>query len=127
MRYQYKRSLSPRKRRHLRVRAKVSGTNERPRLNVFRSNAHTYAQIIDDTVGHTLVAASTLEPSVRDQFGESENNLRRVSEATVVGRVIAERAQEKGITKVVFDRGGYKFHGRVKAVADAARESGLEF
>jgi large subunit ribosomal protein L18 len=128
MRYQFKRSLSPRKRRHLRVRAKVSGTSERPRLNVFRSNAHTYAQIIDDTVGHTLVAASTLEPSVREQFAEAENgNLRRVSEASVVGRMIAERAKEKGINQVVFDRGGYKYHGRVKAVADAARESGLEF
>jgi large subunit ribosomal protein L18 len=95
---------------------------------VFRSNAHTYAQIIDDTVGHTLVAASTLEPSVREQFAEAENgNLRRVSEASVVGRMIAERAKEKGINQVVFDRGGYKYHGRVKAVADAARESGLEF
>lgn len=127
MRYQYKRSLSPRKRRHLRVRAKLSGTPERPRLNVFRSNQHTYAQVIDDTAGHTIAAASTLEPSIRSEFKPDENGHRRVQEATVVGRVVAERAKEQGIEEVVFDRGGYKFHGRVKAVAEAARESGLRF
>ncbi len=124
MRFQYKRHLSPRKRRHLRVRAKVSGTPERPRLNVFRSNEHIYAQIIDDTVGHTLVAASTLEKEVRERFPEEHP---KVVEARVVGQVIGERARAKGITRVVFDRGGYKYHGRVKALADGAREAGLEF
>lgn len=127
MRYQYKRSLSPRKRRHLRVRARVSGTSECPRLNVFRSNQHTYAQVIDDTSGHTLAAASTLEPSIRNDFKPEQNGHRRVQEATEVGKLVAERAKEKGVSKVVFDRGGYKFHGRVQAVAEAARESGLQF
>jgi large subunit ribosomal protein L18 len=127
MRYQYKKSLSPRKRRHLRVRARISGTPERPRLNVFRSNQHTYAQVIDDTAGHTIAAASTLEPAVREEFTSDDNGHRRIHEANVVGRILAERAKEQGITHVVFDRGGYKFHGRVKAVADAAREAGLEF
>jgi large subunit ribosomal protein L18 len=96
-------------------------------LNVFRSNQHTYAQVIDDTAGHTIAAASTLEPAVREQFTASENGHRRVEEANVVGRIVAERAKEHGVSTVVFDRGGYKFHGRVKAVADAAREAGLEF
>ncbi|MCS7257652.1 MAG: 50S ribosomal protein L18 [Thermomicrobium sp.] len=124
MRYQYKRRLSPRKRRHLRVRARVFGTPERPRLNVFRSNKHIYAQIIDDTRGHTLVAASTLEREVRERF---PNPHPKVEEARVVGQVIGERALAKGITKVVFDRGGYKYHGRVKALADGARAAGLQF
>ncbi len=124
MRYQYKRRLSPRKRRHLRVRARVFGTPERPRLNVFRSNKHIYAQIIDDTRGHTLVAASTLEQEVRERF---PNPHPKVEEARVVGQVIGERALAKGITKVVFDRGGYKYHGRVKALADGARAAGLQF
>lgn len=124
MRYQYKRQLSPRQRRHLRVRAKVSGTPARPRLNVFRSNEHIYAQVIDDVAGHTLAAASSLEPSVRELFPEAHPKL---EEARVVGRVIGERARERGITSVVFDRGGFQYHGRVKAVADAAREAGLEF
>jgi large subunit ribosomal protein L18 len=127
MRYQYKRSLSPRQRRHLRVRAKLNGTAERPRLNVFRSNQHTYAQIIDDSIGHTIAAASTLEPAVREAKVDAENGHRRIAEASVVGRLVAERAKEQGVTQVVFDRGGYKFHGRVKAVAEAAREVGLEF
>lgn len=127
MRYQFKKSLSPRKRRHLRVRARISGTAERPRLNVFRSNQHTYAQVIDDKAGHTIVAASTLESGIREQFTAEDNGHRRIAEADVVGRVVAERAKEQGITRVVFDRGGYKFHGRVKAVAEAAREAGLEF
>jgi large subunit ribosomal protein L18 len=96
-------------------------------LNVFRSNQHTYAQVIDDTAGHTIAAASTLEPAVREEFTAEDNGHRRIHEANVVGRILAERAKEKGITHVVFDRGGYKFHGRVKAVADAAREAGLEF
>jgi len=124
MRYQYKRRLSPRKRRHLRVRARVFGTPERPRLNVFRSNKHIYAQIIDDMRGHTLVAASTLEQEVRERF---PNPHPKVEEARVVGQVIGERALAKGITKVVFDRGGYKYHGRVKALADGARAAGLQF
>ncbi len=124
MRYQYKRRLSPRKRRHLRVRARVFGTPERPRLNVFRSNKHIYAQIIDDTRGHTLVAASTLEQEVRERFPSPHP---KVEEARVVGQVIGERALAKGITKVVFDRGGYKYHGRVKALADGARAAGLQF
>ncbi len=124
MRYQYKRGLSPRQRRHLRVRARVSGSPERPRLNVFRSNAHIYAQIIDDAAGHTLVAASTLETDVRDRFPEEHPKL---AQAKLVGQVIGERAIASGIKKVVFDRGGYKYHGRVRAVAEGARESGLEF
>jgi large subunit ribosomal protein L18 len=106
------------------VRARVSGTPERPRLNVFRSNAHIYAQIIDDVSGHTLIAASTLEGAVREQF-PSEHP--KVQEAQIVGRVVAERAKSAGINQVVFDRGGYKYHGRVKAVAEGAREAGLEF
>lgn len=124
MRYQYKRHLSPRQRRHLRVRAKVSGTAARPRLSVFRSNIHIYAQVIDDIEGHTLAAASTLEPAIREQFPAEHP---KTAQATIVGKAIAERAREKGITTVVFDRGGYKYHGRVKAVAEAAREAGLEF
>ena len=110
-------------RRHNRVRGAVVGSSERPRLNVFRSLDHTYAQVIDDTVGHTLVAASTLDKDVR---GRCEG-LPKAEAAKVVGKVVAERALAKGITKVVFDRGGYKYHGRVKALADAAREGGLEF
>ncbi|MCX2725911.1 50S ribosomal protein L18 [Thermomicrobium sp. 4228-Ro] len=124
MRFQYKRRLSPRKRRHLRVRARVFGTPERPRLNVFRSNKHIYAQIIDDSRGHTLVAASTLEREVRERFPDPHP---KVEEARVVGQVIGERALAQGITKVVFDRGGYKYHGRVKALADGARAAGLQF
>jgi len=124
MRYHFKRQLSPRERRHLRVRAKVRGTPERPRLNVFRSNEHIYAQIIDDSVGHTLVAASTLERDVRERFPEEHP---KIAEARVVGQVIGERARAQGITRVVFDRGGYKYHGRVKALADGARAAGLEF
>ncbi len=124
MRYHFKRQLSPRQRRHLRVRAKVSGTPERPRLNVFRSNEHIYAQIIDDTAGHTLVAASTLEKEVRERFPAEHP---KVVEARVVGQVIGERAKAKSISRVVFDRGGYKYHGRVKALAEGAREAGLEF
>lgn len=112
-----------RKKRHLRVRKKVFGTPERPRLNVFRSNKHIYAQIIDDLKGHTLVAASTLDKELRDQIENGGN----VEAAAKVGALVAKRALEKGITKVVFDRGGYKYHGRVKALAEAVREAGLEF
>ena len=123
MRYHYKSGLSPRKRRHLRVRAKLSGTPERPRLNVFRSSAHTYAQIIDDTIGHTLVAASSLE----NEAAETASGTTKTERAKAVGQMIADRAIAAGIERVVFDRGGYKYHGRVKALADGARESGLDF
>lgn len=109
--------------RHIRVRRKLMGTTNRPRLSVFRSHNHVYAQIIDDTQGVTLTAASSLEGDVL-----SEKNGKVKSEvAKIVGGLIAERAKEKGIASVVFDRGGYKYHGRVKALADAAREGGLVF
>jgi large subunit ribosomal protein L18 len=124
MRYHYKSQLNPRQRRHLRVRAKVSGTADRPRLNVFRSSIHTYAQLIDDTAGRTIAAASTLEPGVK---GKLDSGSTKTDKAKVVGQLISERAKDHGITTVVFDRGGYKFHGRVKAVADGAREGGLIF
>jgi large subunit ribosomal protein L18 len=115
--------LSERKVRHLRVRKRVSGTPERLRLNVFRSAAHIYAQIIDDTKGVTLAAASSIDTALRaDLEGQP-----KVTKSTAVGKLIAERALEKGITRVVFDRGGYRYHGRVKAVADGAREGGLDF
>jgi large subunit ribosomal protein L18 len=115
--------LSDRKVRHLRVRKRISGTPERLRLNVFRSSAHIYAQIIDDTKGHTLVAASSIDTAVRtDLDGQA-----KMAKSQAVGKLIAERAREKGITKVAFDRGGYRYHGRIKAVAEAAREGGLEF
>ncbi len=112
-----------RERRHVRVRKRVSGTPERPRLNVFRSSKHIYAQVIDDSQGHTLVAASTLDSEVRAGPG----SLTKTEEARRVGKLVAERAQAHGIKKVVFDRGGYLYHGRVKALADAAREAGLQF
>ncbi|WP_040203257.1 50S ribosomal protein L18 [Neobacillus jeddahensis] len=110
-----------RKKRHARVRAKLSGTSARPRLNVFRSNKHIYAQLIDDMNGVTLASASTIEKD----FGlESTSNLEA---AQKVGELVAKRAVEKGISSVVFDRGGYLYHGRVQALADAARENGLQF
>jgi len=111
-----------RRRRHLRVRKRVNGTPERPRLAVFRSLHHIYAQVIDDTTGVTLAAASTLEPSLRPA-GTGGN----VEGAKAVGKLIAERAREKGVEKVVFDRGGFLYHGRIKALADAARAAGLQF
>ncbi|HEY88606.1 MAG TPA: 50S ribosomal protein L18 [Thermoflexia bacterium] len=111
-----------RERRRLHVRKKVSGTSERPRLNVFRSLNHIYAQIIDDTVGYTLAAASTMDKGIR-----LTAELTKVEEARVVGQLLAERALAKGIKQVVFDRAGYKFHGRVKALAEAARKAGLDF
>jgi large subunit ribosomal protein L18 len=111
-----------RKKRHLRIRARVSGTPERPRLNVFRSNQHIYAQVIDDVAGVTLAAASTLDDTIAAMAGGLT-----VEKAAAVGRLVGRRALAKGITKVVFDRGGYKYHGRVKALADGAREAGLEF
>jgi large subunit ribosomal protein L18 len=110
-----------RKKRHARVRAKLSGTAARPRLNVFRSNKHVYAQVIDDMSGVTLVSASTIE---KDLNLESTSN---VEAAKLVGELVAKRAVEKGITAVVFDRGGYLYHGRIQALADAARENGLQF
>ena len=106
--------------RHVRVRGKISGTPECPRLNVFRSNANIYAQIIDDVNGVTLVSANTLEKNFEGATGNAEA-------AKKVGLVLAERAKEKGINVVVFDRGGYLFHGRVAALAEGAREGGLEF
>ena len=110
-----------RKRRHRRVRGKVAGTPQRPRLNVFRSAANIYAQLIDDSQGVTLCSASTVE---KDFSGSSGGN---IEAAKVVGSMIAERAKEKGIEEVVFDRGGYLYHGRIKALADGAREGGLQF
>lgn len=107
-------------RRHRRVRGKISGTAERPRLNVFRSSTHIYAQVIDDIAGHTLCAASTVEKGFEGSTGNKEA-------ARKVGLMIAQRAKEKGISTVVFDRGGYIFHGRVKELAEGAREGGLNF
>ncbi|HEV2362510.1 MAG TPA: 50S ribosomal protein L18 [Acidimicrobiales bacterium] len=110
-----------RDRRHRRVRKKVSGTAERPRLAVFRSNRHIVAQVIDDIAGRTLAAASTVEKDLR---GSQTGN---IAAAAAVGKLVATRAAAAGVTKVVFDRGGSRYHGRVAAVADAAREAGLEF
>ena len=109
--------------KHMRIRNRFSGTAERPRLCVFRSNNHMYAQIIDDTVGNTLVSASTLESAVKQELTKTNN----VDAAAYLGTVIGKRAVEKGISKVVFDRGGYIYQGKVAALADAAREAGLEF
>ena len=112
-----------RERRHRRVRSKIEGTRERPRLAVFRSLGHIYAQIIDDTTGHTLAAASTLEPQIKS----SMNGANKTRGAQLVGELLAQRALQLGIDKVVFDRGGYQYHGRVKALAEAARAAGLQF
>jgi len=112
-----------RQRRHERIRRSIHGTTERPRLNVFRSLAHIYAQVIDDEQGHTLVAASTLDPELREQLA----GLNKSQQAARVGQLVAQRALANGLTKVVFDRGGFPYHGRVKALADGAREGGLEF
>ena len=111
-----------RARRHYRVRKKVSGTAARPRLAVFRSNKHISAQVIDDTTGRTLAAASSVEKDLRASLGHTGNK----SASAQVGRLVAERARAAGITKVTFDRGGFLYHGRVAAVADGAREAGLE-
>jgi large subunit ribosomal protein L18 len=110
-------------RRHRRIRGKVDGSSERPRLAVFRSHEHIYAQVIDDTQHHTLVAASTVEPEVKSKLGSGSN----CNASVEVGKLIAARLLEKGINKVVFDRGGNLYHGRIKALADAAREAGLDF
>ncbi len=110
-------------RRHLRVRGTVNGTQERPRLNVFRSLTNIYVQVIDDTAGRTLVSASTIDKEVASQI-EGKN---KTEAAKIVGQVVAQRAKAAGIEKVVFDRGGYRYQGRVAAVAEGAREGGLEF
>jgi large subunit ribosomal protein L18 len=112
-----------RQRIHTRIRRKVAGTTARPRLAVFRSVAHIYAQLIDDSKGSTIVSASSLEKSNRDSLKTGGN----LDAAKSIGRAVAERAKEKGIKSVVFDRGGYLYHGRIKALAEAAREAGLEF
>lgn len=124
MRTKFRKALTQRERRHRRVRAKISGTTQRPRLNVFRSSAHIYAQVIDDTQSHTIVAASDLEEAVRERAGDGATKSAR---ARAVGEVIAERAKNVGVDAVLFDRGGFLYHGRVKAVADGAREGGLKF
>ncbi len=112
-------STPGRERRRKRIRGKVHGTAERPRVSVFRSNARIYAQVIDDTDGRTLAAAGSFEPALR--------GVQKSDAATKVGQLLAERAKAAGVTKVVFDRGGYLYHGRVKALADGAREGGLDF
>ena len=109
--------------KHMRVLNHLAGTADRPRLAVFRSNNHMYAQIIDDSVGNTIVAASTVEKSIKEALEQTDN----VDAAAYVGKVVAERALEKGIKTVVFDRGGFIYQGKVQALADAAREAGLEF
>jgi large subunit ribosomal protein L18 len=116
-------SRSARKRRQKYVRLKVSGTPERPRLNVFRSIQHIYAQLIDDTTGNTLASASTVDNEVMAMIAGKGKK----EQAAIVGKVVAERAKSAGYSQVVFDRGGYLYHGRVKALADGAREGGLEF
>ncbi len=112
-----------RKIRHARIRKKVAGTADRPRLSVFRSLKHIYAQVIDDEHGQTLAAASTLDPELREQL----RGLPKVEQSRLVGQLVARRARAKGIVRVVFDRGGYKYHGRVRALAEGARSEGLEF
>jgi large subunit ribosomal protein L18 len=109
--------------RHNRLRKRVEGSSDRPRMSVFRSNMHMYVQVIDDTQGHTLVAASTNEKDLRQQF----ENQGKLAQAQAIGKLVAERAMQQGITKVVFDRGGFRYHGRVRAIAEAAREAGLSF
>ena len=112
-----------RARRHVRVRKNLMGTAKRPRLNVFRSLSAIYVQVIDDQAGHTLLAASTVDPDLREKV----KGLKKSEQAKLVGQMIAERAKSKGIQAVVFDRGGYRYIGRIKAVADGAREGGLQF
>ena len=112
-----------RKHRHQRVRKKVSGSKDIPRLNVYRSLQQLYVQVVDDSAGHTLVSVSTIEPKLRKEL----EGLSKLDQAKKVGEEIAKRAKSSGIDRVVFDRGGYRYHGRVKAIAEAAREGGLEF
>jgi len=110
-------------RRHARVRAKVEGTTPRPRLCVFRSLNHIYAQVIDDLKGYTLTSASTLDPEIKDEVAGKV----KTAKAELVGSLVAKRALSKGVNQVIFDRGGYKYHGRIKALAEAARQTGLKF
>lgn len=117
-------SLKARQKRHYRLRNKISGTAQRPRLAVYRSDKHMYAQIIDDVAGNTLVSASTVEKETKQNLNNKTSN---VEAAKLVGKLVGERAVEKGIKEVVFDRGGYIYHGKVQALADAAREAGLQF
>lgn len=112
-----------RKRRHYRARKHLNGTLERPRLNVFRSEAEIYAQVIDDQAGNTLAAASSIDHELREKL----NGLNKTEQARLVGQLVAERAKNKGVTEVIFDRGGFRYIGRVKALADGARQAGLEF
>ena len=112
-----------RAKKHMKIRNRFSGTAERPRLAVFRSNSHVYAQVIDDVAGKTIVSASTLEKDIKAELKNTDD----IEAATKIGNVVAKRALDKGIKAVVFDRGGYIYHGKVKALADAAREAGLEF
>ncbi len=121
-----KNTRAGRERRRKRVRGKIHGTPERLRLCVFRSSAHIYAQIIDDDRGHTLVAASTLDKTLGESAAEESENA-KMAKATQVGKLLAQRAKEQGLDKVVFDRAGYLYHGRVKALADGARAGGLDF
>jgi large subunit ribosomal protein L18 len=118
-----KTKLDQRARRKSRIRKRVTGTQQRPRLTVFRSARHIYAQIIDDTQGHTLVSACSLDQTVT----AAATDTKKVDRATLVGKLVAERAKAKGIDKVVFDRNGFLYHGRVKAVSEGAREAGLQF
>ncbi len=112
-----------RKKRHMRIRSRVSGTSEQPRLNVFRSSRQIYAQVIDDLSGTTMVSASSLDP----ELSGKQEGLSKKEKAKLVGELLAKRALEKGVDNVIFDRGGYRYHGRVKALADGAREAGLKF
>lgn len=118
-----KKAAEARKRRHRRVRKRISGAPDKPRLAVFRSNRHLYAQLIDDVGGRTIAAASTMEPALRTDLAAHNSS----AAAEAVGKLLAERAIQKGVQAVVFDRGGFKFHGRVKALAEAARNQGLSF
>lgn len=119
----HKRKLSPREQRAARIRKKIAGTEERPRLTVFKSNKHIYAQVIDDSKGTTLAFASTLSKELKDQVNEADKS----AAARLVGRLVAEKAKAANVNQVVFDRNGFPYHGRIAAVADAAREAGLEF
>ena len=119
----HKRKLSPREQRAARIRKKMSGTGERPRLTVYKSNKHIYAQIVDDGRGATLAFASTLSKEIRDQLAEADKS----AAAKMVGKLLAEKAKAAQVERVVFDRNGFPYHGRIAAVADGAREAGLEF
>lgn len=114
---------SLRKKRHMRLRNKISGSAERPRLNVYRSSSHIYAQVIDDTKGITLVSASSMEEAIKEQVKSTGSK----EAAALVGKMVGDRAKEKGIESITFDRGGYIYHGRVKALAEGVREAGLKF